>query len=162
MAKPGRKPKPTATKKLIGKPGHRKLPENEPQPRKTNRLPPAPSHLTPVGKNEWERMGTELMRLGLLTVADQTAFAAYCQQYEIWVEASVKVQKEGMLTYAKNGFPMLSPHMTIQNKAQSEMRKWLVEFGMTPSSRSRVEVAPRKEDDPMEAFFKGGGIKAVK
>ena len=162
MAKAGRKPKPTKIKKLSGTPGHRPLPKNEPEPTKPPRLPNAPAHLSAIGKKEWRRLGKEMLKLGLLSNIDMAAFAAYCQQYAMWVEASERVRDEGVIVYAKNGFPMMSQHLTIQNKAQAEMRKWLVEFGMTPSSRSRVEVDKRKAEDPMEAFFKGGGIKAVK
>ena len=160
MANP--RPTPTRIKKLKGNPGKRPLPKNEPKPDNPTRLPNAPGYLTKVGKSEWRRMGKQLFNLGLLSNIDLSAFGAYCQQYATWVEASEQVQKHGMLIKAQSGFPMQSPYFSIQAKAQAEMRKWLVEFGMTPSSRSRVEVDKRKAEDPMEAFFKGGGIKAVK
>lgn len=107
-------------------------------------------------------MGKELHKLGLLSTIDLVAFAAYCQQYSTWVMATEKVQKHGVLIKAQSGFPMQSPYFTIQNKAQAEMRKWLTEFGMTPSSRSRVQIEPEKETDPMEEFLNKGGLKAVK
>ena len=160
MANP--RPTPTRIKKLKGNPGKRPLPKKEPKPDSPTRLPNAPGHLSKVGKAEWRRMGKQLFTLGLLSNIDLSAFGAYCQQYATWVEASEQVQKHGMLIKAQSGFPMQSPYFSIQAKAQAEMRKWLVEFGMTPSSRSRVEVDKRKAEDPMEAFFKGGGIKAVK
>ena len=159
MAKPGRKPKPTAVRKNMGNPGKRALPKNEPNPDRPARMPFAPSYLTEVGKKEWRRMGKKLFKAGLLTEIDLTAFAAYCQHYENWVDATGQVRKHGMLIKAQSGFPMLSPYYTIQSKESAAMLKCLTEFGMSPSSRSRVEVKPKeKEVDPLDKFFDGPSL----
>jgi hypothetical protein len=39
-------------------------------------------------------------------------------------------------------FPVQSPYLAIANKAQEQMVKIMIEFGMTPSSRSRVHTTP--------------------
>ena len=49
----GRKPKPTAIKKLEGNPGKRKLNTKEPIPAKG--MPNCPEWLMPEAKKEWER-----------------------------------------------------------------------------------------------------------
>jgi len=163
MAKPGPKPTPTVKKRLQGNPGKRSLPKNEPKPRNSMIIPRSPEYLDNVGKKEWRRMGKELHKIGLLSNIDMAAFAAYCQQYSMWVMATKKVQEHGVLIKAQSGYPMQSPYFTIQNKAQSEMRKWLTEFGMTPSSRSRVQVEKEQESDPMEDFIRAGRkLKSVK
>ena len=54
----GRKPKPTAVKKLEGNPGKRKLNSKEPVPAKG--IPACPDWLMPEAKKEWERLA-ELM-----------------------------------------------------------------------------------------------------
>ena len=51
----GRKPKPTAVKKLEGNSGKRKLNKNEPVPAKG--MPTCPDWLMPEAKKEWERFG---------------------------------------------------------------------------------------------------------
>ena len=50
----GRKPKPTALKKLEGNPGKRKLNTKEPMPGKG--MPDCPKWLFPEAKKEWERV----------------------------------------------------------------------------------------------------------
>ena len=50
----GRKPKPTAVKKLEGNPGKRKLNTKEPVPAKG--MPDCPEWLLPEAKKEWERL----------------------------------------------------------------------------------------------------------
>ncbi len=157
MAKPGRKPKPTAKRKLQGNPERRPLPENEPQPRKSTGIPRAPSHLDKRGKQEWRRMAKELHPLGLLTNIDLTALAAYCASFSIWIDAQKQIQKHGVLIKAQSGFPMQSPYLAISNRAMTEMRKWMVEFGLTPSSRTRVVVTKVKKVDPLKDFQKRGG-----
>lgn len=163
MAKPGRKPKPTAKRKLQGNPERRPLPKDEPQLRVPSKIPRAPSHLDKVAQKEWRRMAKELYPTGVMTVADKTALEAYCGEYSKWVLATQQIQKYGMLIKAQSGFPMQSPYLQISNKAQAEMRKWLVELGCTPSSRSRVVAKKPKKEDPLKDFQKRGGtIQAVK
>lgn len=164
MAKTGPKPQPTELKRLRGNPGRRPLPKNEPKPRVSSGLPRAPTYLDKKAQNEWRRMVKELHPIGLLTNIDLTALSAYCSSYSIWVDAITKIQKHGPLIKAQSGFPMQSPYLQIANKAQGEMRKWLIEFGMTPSSRTRVK--PEKsgdKKDPLKEFQKKGKkLEAVK
>ena len=163
MAKPGPKPRPTADKILRGNPGKRKLPDNEPQPEKTAKPPPAPRYLCKVGKKEWRWISKELHKMGLLTKIDLVSLGAYCVQYAIWVDACKNVIERGSIAKTKNGNIIQNPYLSVLNRAQVEMRKWLIEFGMTPSSRSRVTVEKPKEADPREEFLKRGGkLAAVK
>ena len=161
--KPGPKPQPTAKKKLRGNPGRRPLPENEPQPKASRDIPLAPRHLDKVAQKEWRRMAKELHPLGLLTNIDLTALAAYCASFSIWIDAQKQIQKHGVLIKAQSGFPMQSPYLAISNRAMTEMRKWMIEFGLTPSSRSRVAAKPVEKESALEKFQKKGGkIQAVK
>ena len=48
------------------------------------------------------------------------------------------------------GFPMKSPYLTIADQAVETMRKFLVEFGLTPSSRSRIRISGG--NDPASEF----------
>ena len=80
----GRKPKPTAVKKLEGNPGKRKLNSKEPVPAKG--IPACPDWLMPEAKKEWERLAELMNQMGVLTEVDMAAFAAYCQSYARWKE----------------------------------------------------------------------------
>jgi P27 family predicted phage terminase small subunit len=164
MSKPGPRPQPTKIKVLKGgrKTYHRPMPKNEPQPKEYTRVPTPPGHLDRLGKNEWKRVAGQLHQCGLLTKIDRAALLAYCTAYSTWIAAQEQVRKHGVLIKSPSGFPMQSPYLQIANKAMIEMRKWLVEFGMTPSSRSRVEAnKPEKKEDPLKEFLEKGGIKAV-
>jgi len=159
MAKPGPRTTPTKLKLIKGNPGKRRLPENEPEPEVSVKIPRAPTELNKIAKKEWRRMAKELHTMGLLTNFDLAAFRGYCVCYAQWVEALRQIEKHGVLIKAQSGFPMQSPYLQIANKAMIEMRKWLVEFGMTPSSRTGLKVENPKPKSKVEKFRarKGGG-----
>ena len=70
-----------------------------------------------------------------------------------WVEAEANLQKYGTVVFTKAKFPVQSPYLGIANRAMEIMMKALVEFGMTPSSRSRVRVASAEQEDEFEKMF---------
>ena len=149
----GRRPKPTYLKLLQGNPGKRPLNANEPKPQLE--LPPAPEHLSEGAKQEWERTGQQLLKLGLLTSIDKSAFAAYCVVWDRWVEAEQALKKTGPVVKSGNGSPMLSPFYTVANQSLAQMRQYMIEFGMTPSARSRISVGSNEQSDSLEDYLFG-------
>jgi P27 family predicted phage terminase small subunit len=148
----GRRPKPTALKELEGNPGKRALNKREPKPTGT---PTCPSHLDAEAKKEWRRISKELIAIGLLTSVDRAALAAYCSSYSRWIAAEESIQKFGtVIKSPKSGFPIQNPYVSIANTALDHMRKYAVEFGLTPASRSRLQVDPAgSQDDPFKRFM---------
>lgn len=143
---PGPPPKPTALKRLAGNPGKRPLNEREAQPRRE--MPTCPRWLVGEARREWRRMARELYDLGLLTVVDRAALAAYCQCWARWIQAENELAEPDVhLTITTDkGNVIQNPLVGIANVAMDHMRKFLIEFGMTPASRSRVAaMAPEKE-----------------
>ena len=139
----GRKPKPTRTKKLAGNPGKRALPKHE--ARLPAAIPTAPSHLLAEARREWKRMSQLLYDAGLITLIDRAALAGYCQAWARWVKAERMITKKGETVWGVNGTLKASPWIGIAKGANEEMRKFLIEFGMTPSSRSRVQAAEMEQ-----------------
>lgn len=147
----GRKPTPTALKIVRGNPGKRALPENEPTPSKEIRMP---DYLSPEAAKHWPLVAEQLKDAGVLTAIDAAALALYCEAFARWRHANEQVVKFGPVVKAPSGFPVQSPYLAIANKAHEQMTKLLVEFGMTPSSRSRVTKAPGDEADAYAGFVK--------
>jgi P27 family predicted phage terminase small subunit len=150
----GPKPTPTALKILRGNPGHRRINPNEPKPKGGPMAPP--SWLDGVGLTEWERVSPMLERLGLLTEIDGQALATYCQTYARWREAEDKIKEFGMVIKGRGGYPIISPFVAVANRAMNQMKAFLIEFGMTPSARSRVSKPDdAAADDPFAEFDQG-------
>jgi P27 family predicted phage terminase small subunit len=148
----GRKPKPTALKVLSGNPGKRPLPT---EPELVRAIPRCPRHLDGEARREWRRIAGELYEAGLLTRVDRAALAAYCQAWARWVEAEEKVRELGAVVKTPTGCLMQNPWLGVANRALDEMRRFLVEFGMTPSSRTRVKVESPNEPDLADVLFSG-------
>lgn len=152
MAKRGPAPKPSALKELAGNPGKRAANPHEPKP--DVGAPACPSHLRGEARKEWERMSVQLVQLRLLTQVDRAALAAYCQCWARWVEAEKTIKKDGMVVLTEKGYPVLSPWWGVAQQSLKQMRAFLVEFGMTPASRSRVQAPTKEEDDPFDEFLR--------
>lgn len=152
MATRGRKPTPTHIKELKGNPGKRALNANEPVAPKGK--PSCPKHIEGEGKKEWGRITKLLEEMGLLSKAEGPALALYCQMYARWVEAEANVKKFGMIIpVGENGALQLSPYVSIANQAMAQMQKLLCEFGLTPSSRSRIKLPPAKKESKFDSFM---------
>ncbi|MCE9635850.1 MAG: phage terminase small subunit P27 family [Planctomycetes bacterium] len=134
----GRRPKPTALKVLAGNAGHRPLNKGEPRPRPL--LPKCPPVLQGEAKAEWRRMGKKLHALGLLSEIDGAALTTYCLTWARLVDAEGKLRQHGAVVISPNGFPVQSPYLAVATKATEQLVRILVEFGMTPSSRSRIQL----------------------
>ena len=159
--KPGPRPKPTAERKLTGV--KRPISKYEAMPDILNGLPLPPKYLSAEGKKEWCRMGSELIKLGLLTNIDLAAFEAYCICYERMIKAQVLLKKEGNLIRSSNNRLMQNRNLDISIKAMVEMRKWCSEFGMTPASKTGAHAVKPPEKSMLERLQeKKSKIRRVK
>ena len=137
---PGRKPNPTQLKVAQGNPGNRKLNKVEPKPEPG--IPECPDHIKGEARKEWYRICAELKKLDLITKIDRAALAVYCQAWERWVDAENQIRAKGVIVLVgDNKYPQQSPYLAVANKAMKQMMDALTEFGMTPSSRSRISVS---------------------
>ena len=155
MAKRGRKPKPTALKKLEGNPGKRQLNDYEP-------LPPlsmlrCPNYLLPEAKKEWRRLAPALIDMGVLTIADAVPFAAYCTAFARWREAEDFITKHGSIYKDPRGFARPNPYVAIAAHQLREIKSLAAEFGLTPANRTAIIAnalsIARGVKDPMELIL---------
>lgn len=138
MGMRGPVPKPTALVLLEGNPGKRKINKGEPQPR---RVPPrCPAHLDAFAKQEWRRLVPILQRMRVLSEADFLALSTLCQTYSTLVKAATRLNKEGLIITTKSGYVQQNPVYSIANSCAEMMTRLTREFGLTPASRTRLEV----------------------
>ena len=104
-----------------------------------------------------EAPGAELGELGLLPASIAACLAAYCQAHALWVEAVSSIERYGTMVKSPNGFPMQSPYVAVANKQVEIMVRIASEFGMTPSSRTRIRVGQKAPEDPVRSFLQGRG-----
>ena len=134
----GRPAKPTRIKELQGNPGKRAANKREPRP--ASGRPPRPKHLEGEARREWNRISKQLLELGLLAKVDRAALAAYCQAWADWVRAHEELAKGTMITFTDKGYPVLNPWWSVATTASKQIKSYLVEFGLSPAARSRLQV----------------------
>ena len=118
----GRKPKPTALKLLEGNRPDR---INDREPVAARGLPKAPDWIGPIALEHWKELATVLDGLGVLTTGDGPALAVLCDAFE-----RMQIEETG----------------TARSRARADYVRLLLEFGLTPASRSKVKVAEQPAD----------------
>jgi phage terminase small subunit len=123
----GPTPKPTAIKILEGA---QKCRTNFHEPA----MPPvsslrAPSWLGPVARKHWNELAPLLDRVGVLKETDRHALALLCDAYQ------------ALVSDAKD------------YKARDLYRRLACEFGLTPSSRSRLKAPTEPPKDALDQFL---------
>lgn len=149
----GRKKEPTALKILKGAFDKNPQDQNKREPKPPLGAPDKPRHMTRLAKAEWGRITKELKTLGVLSTVERGAVEQYCMAYGEWREACRRLDSEGRYWETERG--------VVENPAGKSMRalslichKYLVEFGLTPSSRTRLEVGKEaRTDDDEKRFF---------
>lgn len=156
MGKRGTKPMPTSLKIMSGEKDKRRL--NHDEPVAPMGIPEAPDTLTGEALSEWDRMTEILDGMGILSPADRASLIALCEAWGRYVDLSEKYKQTGPLTKTSNGNIIQNPILGALNKAQSELRRWLVEFGLTPSSRSTIKAMSSGSDkNQLLAMLKARG-----
>ncbi len=151
MGNRGPTPKPTKLKVIQGTYRKDRASTNEPKPEQT--VPKCPTFLKGEARREWRRITAELIKLKLLSEIDRAALAAYCTNWEMYVEADKIIRKEGMTCITPKGHVQQRAEIGIRNRAMLQMKAFLSEFGMTPASRTRISV-PEERINPDNPFAK--------
>ena len=146
---------PTVLKMVKGNPGKRPINKNEPQPEKG--IPACPEHLKDHSKEAWDRLCVVLDDMGVLTMADASALEMLCGIYGRIRKLHKQIEKDGLVidTVNVNGDRMMrgNPAVSQLEKAESLFKNYLTEFGLTPSSRTKIQVNKKSEDnDPLEKY----------
>ena len=154
----GRKPSPTQLKLLRGNPGKRPITAGS-EPTPGHNLPEPPPHLSARAKAAWDQIAPILTGMGVLTEADAVALELLCESYADYAEARDELRAFGSNYYettTQTGGTMrrLHPAVSVMQEADRRMRNWLVEFGQTPSARSRIQITvPRPKNDVARKYF---------
>jgi P27 family predicted phage terminase small subunit len=145
--KGGRIPRPTTLKIMAGVQNCR---INRNEPKAPPGRPDPQAELGVVARAEWDRIIPMLESMNVLTKADGAILALYCTNIQHWFEAEQDLKENGLTTETITGHLKPSPYLQIANKAMDNMRRCLIEFGLTPASRSSVKAAPA--EDELAAF----------
>lgn len=105
-----------------------------------------PAHASEDGRAEWQRLGSLLEQLGLISDLDLAAFALYCEAWSDYLRACRKLQQLGDKGYVMDtpsGYQQIGPWLSIKNNAAANVNKYKSEFGLSPADWNRVEANPQ-------------------
>lgn len=142
------------------------------------RVPKPPVHLDVEAKREWKRVGAELAVLGIISEIDRAALAGYCQAWAEVVKCEKRITdlnaadpegQAGLIGITPSGYQQMSVWVQIRNRAYERMMTFAAQFGMSPSSRARIQVSTQQDlfghvntgtdtgkPSPTARFFTGG------
>ena len=136
----GRKPQPTNIRLITGNAGKRAVPEDVPELPVVAALPDPPEQLSQQARVYWPELAKQLRNMRVLTDADLPALAMLCESYATYWEAMEGVRTHGIISVTPNKYIVRSEYLNTASKAMSECLKILTEFGLTPSSRTKVRT----------------------
>jgi P27 family predicted phage terminase small subunit len=160
----GRPKKPTQLKLIQGTFRKDRNSENEPEPEKVIEIPKPPSYLTKYAKKLWKVLTAELIEQEILTKVDIPALEACCEAYGRAAHEAVfrprdletgKLMKRTLAEYMKGRNSQTMPEYTAMTKAFNTFKTYLIEFGLTPASRGRINIpkSPEEEADTMKRLY---------
>ena len=151
----GRKTLPTQLKLVKGTARPHRINKAEPNPVVV--APEPPDHLEEAARVKFSEMAQMLARHGVMTELDASALARYVVIWRRWLEAEAEVKRRGPVVKTSNDNIIQNPFLAVANKCLAQMAQIESEFGLTPSSRSRLRMAePAETSDPFEDFLSRG------
>jgi P27 family predicted phage terminase small subunit len=123
-----------------------------------------PAGLSDLEREYWHSIVPTLLAMDVLTTIDGSALAGCCMAYADMVGAREDIEKHGRLIEqehcdSKGGYLGTSikanPAVAQADRAAKRWKSFLIEFGMTPASRSRLSTSPdaEKPKDPADKYF---------
>ena len=151
----GRKPLPTHLKLVKGTARPHRINHDEPRP--AVQVPMAPPHLDRRAAARFVDMATVLARHGVMTELDTSALARYAVVWCRWIDMEAEVKRRGPVVKTDGGNIIQNPFLSVANKCLMQMAQLESEFGLTPSSRSRIRASvPPGAADPFEDYLNHG------
>lgn len=159
MPKGGHNRKPRQSKILQGTFRKDRNPACEPSPPVIPEPPKPPSGLNRWARREWKLLAAELAEQALLTPVDLAALEIACVAFGVHRECQDAIRKAGGLAKYLSGEDANShtrPLFSAMRHAWTTYKAYLGEFGLTPTSRNRIEAPKREhaEEDVMARLYR--------
>lgn len=114
-----------------------------------------PTWLDKVGKKEFKRIAALLTEVEIITEADISMLAAYCNAYSQYVSISKIIEEDGIMVHTegkdKDGNPIKlvgeeHPLLKRQKNYFDQMKSAANDFGLTPSARAKLAITRTQEE----------------
>lgn len=153
----GRKPTPTALKKMRGTDQPVRINKKEAESNVISKMPPPPKWFGKLARKIYKGKSQELINQGVMGTLDIDMFVLYCFEYATYIETSEEMAKIPYNAKLSESSVEVYRRIRQQNQQAWERAKSIaIEFGFTPSARSRVTLAGKAEKlSEFEKLMKG-------
>lgn len=115
----------------------------------------APSWLSDLGKEEFERVVSEATEINLLDNLDLGFLAIYCNAYSCYVDVTESIKKTGYLglrTTANDTYETVHPLLIVQEKYIKQIMQCSTKLGLATTDRLKL-IVPTKEETKENKFI---------
>jgi P27 family predicted phage terminase small subunit len=133
---------------------------NPNEPQSPLAIPPVPTWLSEEGQKSFVELSTLLHDMSVLTQADEVSLTLLCDAYGDYKQAKEVINTLGPTqdVTSREGHTksIQRPEVVIANQAFVRVFQLLKEFGLTPSSRAKVNAIENQGKTPdikIENFF---------
>lgn len=155
--------KPPALKLLNGR-GNGKDAAGRPvpvAPKFVRQAPEPPEWLSDEARAEWDRVVPGLEGLDLVKPEDRATLATYCEVWARLVTANADIRTRGLVventSTRKDGTESTwftkNPAVSIAEQAETRLRQYANDFGLSPAGERMIASAPAKSDDSEDDPF---------
>ncbi len=151
----GRRPLPTAVKRVSGT--LRRDRANLLEPRPPLDVPACPTFLNAIGRAKWRELSEVLTEMRVMTKADASALAQVCDAWAFYRRNRAIIDRRGAtFTVRTESGSVVRPRPEVAMMQDAWRRYWtgLADFGLTPAGRPKVHAHAQLELlDPAEKYF---------
>ena len=154
----GRKKNPTKIKEMHGTLEKSRTIENEMVVDLVSDLPSAPSWLSKIGKEEWNKVTNQLFNLEMLYSVDLRLVEAYCNEISLYLECEMKLRKENRIDEFQSSEGTVlrrqaSPLVKMKNDSLNNALKLAAQFGLTPVARASIAAPVTTNNTQINNYF---------
>jgi P27 family predicted phage terminase small subunit len=132
--------------------GRKPLPQAAKNGIQSTSMPICPGYLDEIARTEWDFITSALKEMGVLQDTDRAGLELYCKAYSRAMRMHAVIQQEGEIVVSPNKYLQPHPAIAIMESAESTCTKWLIQFGLTPAARKKLEI---KRQSDSAAKWKG-------
>lgn len=134
--------------------------KNHDAPIANGKHPKKPDYFDDDESQMWSQLCIDLDEMGIISSDIREIMIAYCCAFGGWIKAKRMVAKLGQVLVTKKGDGTVvtrrNPFSVELHKYREEMNRLLPEFGLTPSSRSRLKSVKTEKEDEFAAWLSRG------
>ena len=119
---------------------------------------PAPDpklRLSKEATDLWYSYGNQLIINGLMTFLDLITFSRYCKMYDMALKMQQDIDENGPVQTTQSGYEQVRPCVSMLSGYNAEMLRIEDRFGLSPSSRAKIEAKPKDDNDELSNVLNG-------